>query len=206
MPQAQQIPSRAQVVIIGGGVVGCSVAYHLAKLGWSDIVLLERKQLTCGTTWHAAGLIGQLRATQNLTKLAKYPAELYAGLEAETGVATGYRQVGSRRAPRPMSDWRNSSAAPRWPKLFGLEVEVLSPSKRRSSAADDEGRDRRRLFSAKDGQARTRPTRPGRSPRAREQRGARIFEHAKVTGVLVEKGRGRRRPYRTRRRRAPSTS
>ena len=89
------LPAQARVVIIGGGVVGCSVAYHLAKLGWTDIVLLERKQLTSGTTWHAAGLIGQLRATQNLTMLAKYSAELYAGLEAETGVATGYRQTGS---------------------------------------------------------------------------------------------------------------
>ena len=78
MPQAQQIPSRAQVVIIGGGIVGCSVAYHLAKLGWTDVVLLERKQLTCGTTWHAAGLVGQLRATHNLTRLAQYTAELYA--------------------------------------------------------------------------------------------------------------------------------
>ncbi|MGB2374458.1 MAG: FAD-dependent oxidoreductase, partial [Candidatus Puniceispirillaceae bacterium] len=87
-------PNAAKVVIIGGGVVGCSVAYHLAKLGWTDIVLLERKQLTCGTTWHAAGLIAQLRATQNMTRLAKYSQELYTRLEAETGVATGFRQNG----------------------------------------------------------------------------------------------------------------
>ena len=89
------LPSQARVVIIGGGVVGCSVAYHLAELGWSDIVLLERKSLTCGTTWHAAGLIAQLRATQNMTRLAKYSQELYASLEAKTGVATGFRQNGS---------------------------------------------------------------------------------------------------------------
>ncbi len=69
------LPQHARVVIIGGGVVGCSVAYHLTKIGWTDVVLLERRQLTCGTTWHAAGLIGQLRATANLTKLAKYSAE-----------------------------------------------------------------------------------------------------------------------------------
>src|SRR5579863_2517983 len=93
MPDA--IPRKARAVIIGGGVVGCSVAYHLAKLGWRDVVLLERKQLTSGTTWHAAGLIGQLRATLNLTRLAKYSAELYRGLEAETGQATGFRQTGS---------------------------------------------------------------------------------------------------------------
>ncbi|HED15013.1 MAG TPA: FAD-binding oxidoreductase, partial [Gammaproteobacteria bacterium] len=91
----KQIPAHARVVIIGGGVIGTSVAYHLAHLGWTDIVLLERKQLTCGTTWHAAGLIGQLRATQNMTRLAKYTQELYGRLEAETGLATGFRRNGS---------------------------------------------------------------------------------------------------------------
>lgn len=89
------LPDQARAVIIGGGVSGCSVAYHLAKLGWNDIVLLERKQLTCGTTWHAAGLVGQLRASENMTRLAKYSADLYVRLEEETGVATGMRQVGS---------------------------------------------------------------------------------------------------------------
>lgn len=89
------IPSKARAVIIGGGVSGCSLAYHLGKLGWKDVVLLERRQLTCGTTWHAAGLIGQLRASQNMTRLAKYSADLYVRLEEETGVATGMRQVGS---------------------------------------------------------------------------------------------------------------
>ncbi len=85
------IPKQARVVIIGGGISGCSVAYHLAKLGWTDIVLLERKQLTSGTTWHAAGLVGQLRASQNMTRLAKYSTDLYADLAAETGLATGFR-------------------------------------------------------------------------------------------------------------------
>src|SRR5882757_11240077 len=89
------LPSRARVVIVGGGVIGCSVAYHLTKMGWSDIVLLERKQLTCGTTWHAAGLVGQLRQSINMTQLARYTADLYRGLETETGQATGYRQCGS---------------------------------------------------------------------------------------------------------------
>ena len=87
------LPKQAQVVIIGGGVIGCSIAYHLTKLGWSDIVLLERRELTCGTTWHAAGLIGQLRATKNMTMLAQYTSELYSSLEEETGQATGFKQM-----------------------------------------------------------------------------------------------------------------
>ena len=87
------------------GVIGCSVAYHLSQLGWKDVVLLERKQLTCGTTWHAAGLIGQLRATLNMTKLAQYSAQLYATLEQETDVATGYKQTGiCRHRPQPRAD------------------------------------------------------------------------------------------------------
>jgi 4-methylaminobutanoate oxidase (formaldehyde-forming) len=92
---ANELPSEARVVIVGGGIVGCSIAYHLTKLGWRDVVLLERKQLTCGTTWHAAGLVGQLRATLNLIKLAVYTTDLYRGLEAETGQATGFKQNGS---------------------------------------------------------------------------------------------------------------
>lgn len=90
-----QPPEQARVVIVGGGVSGCSVAYHLAKLGWRDVVLLERKKLTSGTTWHAAGLIGQMRGNLNMTRLAKYSADLYLRLEEETGVATGMRQTGS---------------------------------------------------------------------------------------------------------------
>ena len=89
------IPKKANVVIIGGGIIGCSVAYHLGKLGWKDIVLLERKQLTCGTTWHAAGLIAQLRETKNMTRLAKYSQELYQKLEDETGLSTGFKRNGS---------------------------------------------------------------------------------------------------------------
>ena len=89
------LPSSAQVVIIGGGIVGCSIAYHLASLGVSDVLLIEQNQLTAGTTWHAAGLVAQLRATRNLTQLAKYTTDLFASLEQETGQATGYRQTGS---------------------------------------------------------------------------------------------------------------
>ncbi len=122
------LPDRAQVVIVGGGVIGCSVAYHLSKLGITDVVLLERKQLTSGTTWHAAGLVGQLRQSINMTQLARYTAELYRGLEAETGQATGYRQCGSislATTPGRLEELRrNASMA----KVFGLKVDVVSPS------------------------------------------------------------------------------
>ncbi|MDE2347243.1 MAG: FAD-dependent oxidoreductase [Gammaproteobacteria bacterium] len=129
---AVDLPARARVVIVGGGVIGCSIAYHLGKLGWSDVVLLERKQLTSGTTWHAAGLVGQLRQTINMTQLARYTGDLYRNLEAETGQATGYRQCGSislATTPARMEELaRNASMA----KVFGLRVDVVGPAEIRS--------------------------------------------------------------------------
>src|SRR5690606_31166351 len=122
------VPQKARAVIIGGGVSGCSVAYHLAKLGWTDIVLLERKQLTSGTTWHAAGLIGQLRGSQNMTRLAKYSADLYVKLEVETGVATGMRQVGSITVAlteeRKHEIYRQATVA----RAFDVDVREISPA------------------------------------------------------------------------------
>jgi glycine/D-amino acid oxidase-like deaminating enzyme len=126
--QMAQVPNEARAVIIGGGIIGCSVAYHLAKLGWKEVVLLERKQLTSGTTWHAAGLIAQLRATANMTKLAKYSQELYGNLEAETGVATGFKRCGSITVAlteeRKEEIFRQAAMA----RAFGVEVEEISPS------------------------------------------------------------------------------
>ena len=123
-----QVPNKARAVIIGGGVIGCSVAYHLAKLGWKDVVLLERKQLTSGTTWHAAGLIAQLRATANMTKLAKYSQELYGNLEAETGVSTGFKRCGSITVAlteeRKEEIFRQAAMA----RAFGVDVEEISPA------------------------------------------------------------------------------
>ncbi|MDF1599846.1 FAD-dependent oxidoreductase [Mesorhizobium sp. YIM 152430] len=122
------LPARARAVIVGGGISGCSVAYHLAKLGWRDVVLLERKQLTSGTTWHAAGLVGQLRASRNMTRLAKYSADLYTKLEAETGVATGMRQVGSITVAltdeRKEEIFRQASLA----RAFDVDVREISPA------------------------------------------------------------------------------
>ena len=86
------LPTQARAIVIGGGIIGCSTAYHLAKLGWKDVVLLERKQLTCGTTWHAAGLLGQGRASPSAQRITAYSTKLYDSLEAETGISTGIKR------------------------------------------------------------------------------------------------------------------
>jgi len=122
-----ELPKKARVVVIGGGVIGCSIAYHLTKIGWSDVVLLERKQLTSGTTWHAAGLVGQLRPSINMTKLAKYTGELYRGLEAETGQATGYRQCGSISMATNAERFEELKRSASMAKVFDLPVHVISP-------------------------------------------------------------------------------
>ena len=95
-----ELPSRARVVVIGGGVIGASVAYHLTRVGWRDLVLVEQGHLSGGTTWHTSGLLGQLRATESGTRLVQYSSSLYRSLEAETGLATGYKGV-RRRYGRP---------------------------------------------------------------------------------------------------------
>jgi len=123
------VPKKAKAVIIGGGIIGCSIAYHLGKLGWTDVILLERKQLTCGTTWHAAGLIAQLRATKNMTRLAKYSQELYYKLEDETGLSTGFKRNGSITVAltnERMEELKRSAAMAR---SFGVEVEEISSNK-----------------------------------------------------------------------------
>ncbi|WP_295498335.1 FAD-dependent oxidoreductase [Sphingorhabdus sp. EL138] len=122
-----ELPKKAKVVIVGGGVIGCSIAYHLTKIGWDDVVLLERKQLTSGTTWHAAGLVGQLRPSINMTKLAKYTGELYRGLEAETGQATGYRQCGSISMATNAERFEELKRSASMAKVFDLPVNVVTP-------------------------------------------------------------------------------
>ena len=183
------LPQKARVVIIGGGVVGASVAYHLTKLGWQDVVLLERKQLTCGTTWHAAGLIGQLRASINLTRLARYSAELYTGLEAETGVATGYRQVGSVSVAlteaRREELFRQAAMA----RAFGVPVEEMTVAevKARYPNLNTEGVVAG-VWLPTDAQGD-----PGNIAQAMAKgarmRGARVVEGVKVTGVTRAGGR-----------------
>ena len=97
MSKDKAFPTQARVVIIGGGIIGCSTAYHLGKMGWNDVVLLEKGKLTSGSTFHAAGLVGQLRSNANVTRLLKYSVELYDSLEAETGLATGWKMSGCLR-------------------------------------------------------------------------------------------------------------
>ncbi|TRW96629.1 FAD-dependent oxidoreductase [Paracoccus sp. M683] len=183
------LPKSARVVIIGGGISGCSVAYHLAELGWTDIVLLERRQLTCGTTWHAAGLIGQLRASQNMTRLAKYSADLYRRLEAETGLATGFSQRGSitvaLTAARHEELRRQASMA----RAFGIEVNELAPAEIKAMYQHLETSDVvSGVHLPGDGQADPANIALALAKGAR-MRGARIVEGVKVTRVTTDRGR-----------------
>ena len=126
MASMSPLPSHARVVIVGGGIVGCSVAYHLTKLGWTDVLLLEKGRLTSGTTWHAAGLIGQLRGTRSMTRMSRYGIELYSKLEAETGAATGWKECGAVTVARTQERMtllkRNVATA----RSFGVEAHLVS--------------------------------------------------------------------------------
>ncbi len=115
----------AKVVIIGGGVIGLGTAYHLAKLGIGDLLLVERNQLTSGTSWHAAGIVGPLRASENLTKLAIYATELFGRLEAETGQATGYVQTGGLWLAQTAARLTEIRRIAAMGEMTGLEVEVI---------------------------------------------------------------------------------
>jgi 4-methylaminobutanoate oxidase (formaldehyde-forming) len=121
------LPRECKVVIVGGGIIGCSLAYHLTKFGWKDVVLLEQNRLSGGTTWHAAGLVGRLRASNSLTRINKYSAELYAGLKQETGHYVGWKQVGSLivgTSEERMTQLRRTAAMA---GLLGVQVDIITP-------------------------------------------------------------------------------
>jgi 4-methylaminobutanoate oxidase (formaldehyde-forming) len=183
------LPDKARVVIVGGGVAGVSVAYHLARRGVGGVVLLEQGQLTCGTTWHAAGLVGQTRATRNATRMSRYGIELYAGLEAETGLATGWKRCGSlnvARTPERLTLMRRQMARA---GSFGVEFEFVDPAAARSRApilrTDD-------LAGAVwiPGDGKVNPTDLTQSlAKGARMRGATLVEGVRVAAVDVDDGR-----------------
>ncbi len=182
------IPSHAQVVVIGGGIAGASTAYHLAKLGCSDVILIEQGKLTCGTTWHAAGLVGQLRATRNATRMSRYGIELYSALEAETGLATGWKQCGSlnvAKTPERVKLLKRQMARARG---FGIDFEFITPAEAGNiypllRTDDLSGA----VWIPGDGKANPTDLTQSLAKGAR-MRGARIYEETKVVGVVVEGG------------------
>ncbi len=184
-----KLPTQAAVVIVGGGIAGASTAYHLAKFGVTDVLLLEQGTLTCGTTWHAAGLVGQTRATRNATRMSQYGIELYTSLEAETGLATGWKACGSlnvAKTPERLQSMRRQMARA---KSFGIDFEFVSPAEAGRMApilrTDD-------LAGAVHipGDGKVNPTDLTQSlAKGARMRGARIVEHVKVTAVETAGGR-----------------
>ena len=182
------LPSRARVVIIGGGIVGASVAYHLTKLGWSDVVLIEQGQLSSGTTWHAAGLVGQLRATEGGTRLVQYSAKLYQELEAETGLGTGYKECGGvtvARTPDRMVQLLRTAAAA---EAYDLECEIITPERAKElypvlEISDIQGA----IWLPYDGTANPTDVTQSLAKGAR-LKGAQVFERTRVLGVTTKDG------------------
>ncbi len=183
-----ELPSRARVVIVGGGVIGTSTAYHLTRLGWTDVVLVEQGSLSCGTTWHAAGLVGQLRASESGTRLVQYSGELYAQLEEETGLSAGYKQCGGvivARTPARMTQLRRTAATA---DAFGLECSMMTP---------EEAADRWPVMQVEDllgaiwlpGDGKANPTDLTMAlAKGARMRGARVVEHTRVLDVLTRDG------------------
>lgn len=182
-------PAHARVVIVGGGIAGVSSAYHLAKLGVRDVVLLEQGKLTCGTTWHAAGLVGQTRATRNATRMSRYGIELYSTLEAETGLATGWKQCGSlniAKTPERLTLLKRQMARA---KSFGIEFDFIAPEEAGRIAPilriDDLAG---AVWIPGDGKANPTDLTQSLAKGAR-MRGAALLEGVQVTGVTLRDGR-----------------
>ena len=182
------LPKYAQTVIVGGGIVGCSTAYHLAKMGRADVLLLEQGKLTSGTTWHAAGLVGQLRPNRNMTQMSKYGIELYAALEAETGLATGWKQCGSVNVARTLERMQVFRKQAAMAKSFGVDCHLITPEEAGSLYPVMRTDDLRGAIWLP-GDGKVNPTDLCMSlARGARQRGAAIAEGIEVTGVIVSHG------------------
>ena len=183
------LPTTAKAVVIGGGIIGASVAYHLGKLGWTDTVLLERKKLTSGTTFHAAGLVGQLRTSANITQLLGYSVELYKKLAEETGLETGWKMNGGLRLACNAERWTEVKRQATTAHSFGLEMHLLTPKEAQDlwpimEIGDVVGA----AFLPTDGQASPSDITQSLAKGAR-MTGVKIFEDTPVTRILVEDGR-----------------
>ena len=180
------LPSHAQIVVIGGGIVGCSTAYHLARDHKADVVLLEQGKLTSGSTWHAAGLVGQLRSSASITRVLKYSVDLYKGLEAETGLATGWKMTGCLRLATNQDRWTEFRRLATTAKSFGMDMHLLSPAEVKAMWPLMETGD---LVGASwlptDGQASPSDITQSLAKGAR-MHGAKLFEDVRVTGFEME--------------------
>ncbi len=186
---AMPLPTQARVVIVGGGIAGCSTAYHLTRLGITDVLLLEQGKLTCGTTWHAAGLVGQMRPNRNMTAMSKYGIELYSQLEAETGLATGWKQCGSVNVARTPERWQVFKKQAALARSFGVEMQLITPREALDlypllRVEDLSGA----MWIPGDGKANPADLTMSLAKGARN-RGAKLLEDTEVTGVIVENGR-----------------
>ena len=183
------LPKEARAIVIGGGIVGCSTAYHLGQLGWDETVVLERAKLTSGSTFHAAGLVGQLRSNANITQLLGYSVALYDRLEAETGQATGWKRNGGLRLACNQERWTEVKRQATTAHSFGLEMQLLSAQEAQElwplmEVSDVVGA----AFLPTDGQANPSDITQALAKGARAK-GVRFFEDTPVTGILVEEGR-----------------
>ena len=182
------IPSHAQIIVIGGGIIGCSTAYHLAKEHNAEVVLLERGKLTCGTTFHAAGLVGQLRSNASITRLLKYSVELYETIEKETGLASGWKQNGGLRLANNKQRWTEIKRQTTTARSFGLEMHLLTPKQAKDLwPLMDESDLVGAAYLPSDGQANPSDLTLSLAKGAR-MHGVKIIEDIIVTAVNTDKG------------------
>ena len=184
-----QLPSNARAVVVGGGIIGCSVAYHLAKLGWSDVVVLEQAQLTAGTTWHAAGLVMQLRTSFMLTELCRYGVGFLRHIERESGQSTGFKQNGTLAVARTRERMIELRRLASLAKCFQVDAGMVSPAEAaRHHPMIDRKRIEGALFIVGDGQTNPIDTTMAVAKAAR-QLGVQFHERTQVTGINQSNGR-----------------